>query len=328
MQDVHAFYQERGFLTEPQRRFAMGMLADFYDRQARYEKGERAVELLPIHARSVINHILRKGSGPADVSRSDFQAFMAQALDEQGRFTPDVIASLHAAWEDFHAGRGKRSLSLSRRFFTRERLEAALAEVEAVARIELARGREERGYGNLPNAEYRRIIEAAFEAGTVLSAQWDATLTPAVRDEDKVLLAEHGITLVFIPGLDDALAARARALNRVHPPHGAGAHYGLSRNQIYLDARYLTERLTKTLSEEFSEEVHHELTERQAVLDGLTEPEREQVNRTRPENRPDSLTETITALATRAHVALMLEEGRLTEGMLVKIRWWAPLEGW
>src|SRR5262249_4579355 len=85
-----------------------------------------------------------------------------------------------------------------------------------------------------------------------------------MNPEDLELLRESGTTVVFIKGLDDAVTQAA--MEQGHLDEGtkvSGAHYSLSRNQIYLDSRFVS--FNKKLHFEFRRQLHHELQERIGV---------------------------------------------------------------
>ncbi|MFA5147407.1 MAG: hypothetical protein WC515_08535 [Candidatus Omnitrophota bacterium] len=141
-----------------------------------------------------------------------------------------------------------------------------------------------RGFSNRPNAEYSDHIRNAIdnlqfgaarysngkvETGVALSTGQTGTrvlngdersvLEKAIGllgDEDRALLGQEDARVLFIDGLDAAIRARA-------PPDCYGSHYGLQRNQYYLDIGRLKD------AEELAEHLHHEIQERAMVLSGL-----------------------------------------------------------
>lgn len=94
-------------------------------------------------------------------------------------------------------------------------------------------------------------------------------------------------TLVFIPG--------------------QSAHYSVGRNQIFLDAELLNNRA------ELQMQLNHEFTERNDVLEGLSDELRVELEITArtPEARSPQLVAEITRLAEQSHARLKEEEGRV-----------------
>ncbi len=121
--------------------------------------------------------------------------------------------------------------------------------------------------------------------------------------EDRKAL--EGLTIIFIDGLDEAVKKKAIELGLTILEDCKGAHYGISRPQIYLDASLLD----PTNKEDLIRQLHHEVQERKAVLDILNSHFK---NWKEHRNNAD-VQDVIEIFANAKHRDLMREEGRVPE---------------
>ncbi|MFH1593083.1 MAG: HEAT repeat domain-containing protein [Candidatus Omnitrophota bacterium] len=122
--------------------------------------------------------------------------------------------------------------------------------------------------------------------------------------EDRVLLA--GATLLFINDLDAQIikevALRAASEGRAPPESCYGTHYGIQRNQYYIDLIHLDD----PDPQELTRHLYHGIQERKFVLDGLT-PEEQVIVLGGMDRSPDLITR-IDDLARTAHEEIMQRE--------------------
>ncbi|MFA6349824.1 MAG: hypothetical protein WCY12_02720 [Candidatus Omnitrophota bacterium] len=174
-----------------------------------------------------------------------------------------------------------------------------------------------RGFSDLSNELYTPLIQEAIQSnnfsavnyengfdhtslrmddGTLkegkrkLTAEQFNNLAGVISSEDFALLQAWGLTLIFIQGLDESLKQYYVQRGLDPPLNCYGSHYGLSRNQIYLDLSRLDS------VQELRQHLHHEIQERAAVLDEFPDGI--------PTVRTVDVNSIIQQAATRAHVQL------------------------
>ena len=111
----------------------------------------------------------------------------------------------------------------------------------------------------------------------------------ALTDEEKGLLQNS--IILFIPDLDNTV------YNGRAPPNCYGTHYGIQRDQYYFDITRLTD------ARELSRQLHHEIQERKAVVNGITAEERAKPSDQRAEDTRSRINE----IASAAHNSLIAE---------------------
>lgn len=106
------------------------------------------------------------------------------------------------------------------------------------------------------------------EGKTSLTSEQIRALNTAkdfLTDYDRSLL--HGVTILFIDGLDDAIAkevaSRPQAEGRAPPESCYGSHYGIQRNQLYFDTKLISD------PQGLARHIHHEVRERASVVGRL-----------------------------------------------------------